>query len=61
MTDKEKMIELKNWLKVQKTEVAEKRKEADESGDSIAIVVGGIVKLVLLQVLLKIEEIEKDD
>lgn len=61
MTDKEKMIELKNWLKVEKTKVTEGRKEADESGDSIAVVVRGVAELVLSHVMLAIEEIEKDD
>lgn len=61
MADKEKMRQLENWLKVQKTEAAEGRKEAEESGDGIAVVVRGIAEIVLSQVLLKIEEIEKDD
>lgn len=59
MTDKEKMRELENWLKMQETKAVERWKAADESGNSVGAFAEETIGFVLIQVLYKIEEIER--
>lgn len=59
MTDKEKMKEFENWLKLQTKEVFEGYIEADESGNRTAALVKEVAAIVLLQVLNGFRAIER--
>lgn len=59
MTYKEKMRKLENWLESQYGEACKKCGEADDRGNNTAAFVAGVTGMVFLQVLNKLNEIER--